>query len=124
MAVELNIVMIVSSIPFLRPLFQRNHQANDNKTTRPRYELGSVFSKNGGGSGLTELSHPGESQENLSPVKHASTASSTTEGVGITVTSEVTVTYSKLDVPFVHAALVGLVQGEINRRTPVRTDNV
>lgn len=35
------------------------------------------------------------------------------EPTGITVTKEVEVTYQPSDVQFVHAALVGLVQGEI-----------
>lgn len=35
------------------------------------------------------------------------------DGGGITVTREVSVTYQPSNAPFVHAALVGLVQGEI-----------
>ena len=35
------------------------------------------------------------------------------EPSGIMVTSEVSITYESSDSPYVHAALVGLVQGEI-----------
>lgn len=39
----------------------------------------------------------------------------------IQVTREVSVTYQPNDVPFVHAALVGLIQGEIANPRLVRT---
>jgi hypothetical protein len=40
---------------------------------------------------------------------------------GITVTREVEVSYQAHDAPFVHAALVGLRQGEIMKRKPSRS---
>lgn len=116
MSVELNIVMIVSSVPFLRPLFHSNGAPHQS-----RFEMGSIFSKGGTRTGMSELSQPGESQENLTPTnKHASGSGSFGASAGITVTHEVSVTYGAQDAPFVHAALVGLVQGEISRRGPGR----
>jgi len=120
MSVELNIVMVVSSIPFLRPLF-----AFKTAQGHSRFEMGSVFSKGGSRTGMSEIaSQPGDSQENLTPTsKHAASGSGSGSfgaGMGITITREVEVTYGAQDAPFVHAALVGLVQGEVSRRRPVR----
>lgn len=119
MSVELNIVIIVSSIPFLRPFFHQNKAMN-----RSRFEMSSIFSKGGSRTGMSEITtQPGESQENLTPTrKHASGSVNFGAATGITVTREVEVAYGAQDAPFVHAALVGLVQGEVSRRRPVRTN--
>jgi len=86
---------------------------------QPSFAMSSIFSKSGSRSAMSELSHRNESQEDLTPTsKHASGSGSF--GVGITVTQEVSISYAKEDTPFVHAALVGLVQGEALRRRPSR----
>ena len=58
------------------------------------------------------------SQENIVP--HLPNQYEMDHSQGITVTREVSVTYQTYDAPFVHASLVGLVQGEIANPQLVR----
>ncbi|GAB7359185.1 hypothetical protein MBLNU230_g5252t1 [Neophaeotheca triangularis] len=123
LSVELNLVMIVASVPLLRPLFRRT-------TPHPqsRWEsitLGSVLPKSRG-SGRSRPSSSASEEFIMASAESQKAASSSTasavparerEGLaaeqGITRTMEVSVTYESSNAPFVHAALVGLVQGEI-----------
>lgn len=115
LSVELNVVIIVSSIPLLRPMFRRNHQRRPDAQQMQRWDsstIGSVFSKKGVRTNLARV----DSEENIiqSPQgHHNSMRLPELEDPGITVMTEVSVTYQTSDMPFVHAALVGLVQGEI-----------
>lgn len=113
-SVELNIVIIVASIPLLRPMFHRPQW-----TLKPEIQervervneiaMGSVFSRKSARSTAKEFST--SSEENIFQHTHAM---DTADGEpGIVVTTEVSVTYQPFEVDFVHAALVGLVQGEI-----------
>lgn len=112
MSVELNVVIIVSSVPLLRPLFRRQSARAAKYLQRfDGIPLGSVFSKKGSRSGVSEITNA--SQEDLT--KSAGSFPGR-EGEGITVTQEVEISYESHDAPFVHAALVGLVQGEISKR--------
>lgn len=111
--IELNIVIVVSSVPLLRPLlnlFRKKHQRlpDENTSGWDTTTFSSVFSKGKSKSRMTALST--SSEENIVP--HTPEVFSMQQP-GITVTHEVTVTYQPSDVQFVHAALVGLVQGEI-----------
>ena len=112
LSVELNVVIVVSSIPFLRPLFQKSQkQANrqekhrmvlrERRTRDNSPNFGSGFSNKLGRSTLSRV----DSQENI--------IGSLPMETGIHVTHEVSITYESSNVPYVHAALVGLVQGEI-----------
>lgn len=86
--------------------------------------LGSVFSKTRSKTGSATLRSV-DSEENLArPSSRDGSHGGAGGGSGgmgmmmsrmdaITVTREVSVSYSANDKPFVHAALVGLVQGEI-----------
>ncbi|KAK3686623.1 hypothetical protein LTR37_019645 [Vermiconidia calcicola] len=107
MSVELNVVIIVSSIPFLRPLFRKRRRAVEQQAPTQWHTTSftSAFSKKGM---RTTTHHSLSSQDNIMPYHpHYEMAD------GITVTREVTVEYEPSDAPFVHAALVGLVQGQI-----------
>jgi len=112
LSIELNVVMIVSSIPILRPLFQRTQHRADvtqlqqmNKWSTST--MNSVFSKKGARSNLTRV----DSQENIIEPQ-ASQYPIPMEESGIHVTHEVSVSYEPSNMPFVHAALVGLVSSE------------
>ncbi|KAF2172908.1 hypothetical protein M409DRAFT_16863 [Zasmidium cellare ATCC 36951] len=110
-SVELNIVIVTASIPLLRPLFKskKRHEG------RPPNELGDVH--------LGSVTSFGKNVSRMHTPQHTSTSSldnivhyDDTAGVdsaGIVVTREVQVSYETKDAPNVHAALVGLLQGEI-----------
>ena len=111
LAIELNVVIVGSSIPFLRLMFHTTSR-QPHRQTRRRIELremsnASTSSKKLARSTLSRV----DSQENIIEPQ-ASQYPSVIE-MGIQVTHEVSVTYETSDAPFVHAALVGLVQGEI-----------
>lgn len=112
--IELNVVIIVSSLPLLRPLLglfsKKRHRLPDEASPGWDTETyGSVFSKKSKSRART-MAMSTSSEENIVP--HDSQIFAM-EPTGIMVTHEVSVSYQPSDVQFVHAALVGLVQGEI-----------
>ena len=121
MSTELNIVMITATIPLLRPLFRRQKRrlGSVRESDQPQWDtvtLNSFFSKKAGArSNGMYLSN--SSQENIVP---APIQEPEPEPDGITVTREVSVSYQPSNVPFVHASLVGLIQGEIANPRLVR----
>jgi len=119
LSVELNVVIITSSVPFLRPLFERKHNASAQLDRMQRQwdtsTVGSVFSKKSGA--RMNLSRVDSEENSILPdSNHPSTESIQMQqpSGAIQVTQEVSVSYETSDVPHVHAALVGLLQGEIN----------
>lgn len=130
-SIELNIVIIAASVPFIRPLFRkrpriRHRQENEMACEPPGWwrshiPLGSAMSS------PTLSKH--SSRINMRSLNHTSQQSvSSLEAIfpdgespgGITVTTSVEVSYESRNVPYVHAALVGLVQGEIENPKLVR----
>jgi hypothetical protein len=110
--VELNVVIIVTSIPLIRPLFKRRKRQliePENTKWDDTITLNSAYSIKGARSRAAPMSI--SSQENIVP--HLPDQYEMDHKQGITVTREVSVTYQTHDTPFVHASLVGLVQGEI-----------
>ncbi|CAJ2508491.1 Uu.00g135170.m01.CDS01 [Anthostomella pinea] len=111
LSIELNVVIIVSSIPLLRPLFRRTIQQRVERQHQQGWATStfdSVFSKKG----LSRV----DSQEYIVRQHGSHYPPIQMRGIGnngITVTTEVSVTFQPTDMPYVHAALVGLVQGEI-----------
>ena len=110
-------MIIVASIPLLRPLFRRRQRLAEADTPAKwdTTTFGSVFSKRGTRATTTKFST--SSEENIMPQRMEQYEM---EAPGITVTTEVSVTYQPADAPFVHAALVGLIQGEIANPRLVR----
>ncbi|KAF2772411.1 hypothetical protein EJ03DRAFT_203606 [Teratosphaeria nubilosa] len=109
--VELNVVIIISSIPLLRPLFKRNPRKLEAHVMR-KWEIStsnSIFSKIGAKETLSQVD---SEEENLTE-RPTSTPIGGSSDAAIHITQEVEVTYEPSNLPFVHAALVGLVQGEI-----------
>lgn len=118
LAIELNVVIIVASIPLLRPLFHRNNHRAD--VMQPQQwdmpTFNSVFSKGRARANLSRV----DSEEHIIELQSKEHPTET-EGPGIQVTREVTVTYQPSDQAYVHAALVGLIQGEIANPRLART---
>jgi hypothetical protein len=111
-SVELNVVIIVTSIPLIRPLFKRRKpQLIEPEKAKwdDTVTLNSAYSSKRARSRGAPISV--SSQENIVP--HLPDQYEMDHPHGITVTREVSVTYQTHDAPFVHASLVGLVQGEI-----------
>lgn len=113
--IELNIVIVVASIPLLRPIIarfdKRRHRLPDERS--PGWDtatFSSVYSKGKSKSRMTAVST--SSEENIVPQSFEA-FNMEHPAHGIRVTQEVSVTYQPSDVQFVHAAIVGLVQGEI-----------
>ena len=122
-SIELNVVMIVATIPLLRPLFLRNTFSFGR---RSRAQQGTVLSS------MTSLPRKGWENITLDSIlsKKDKIKSQTSElgesaskedilesrdqhPFGITRTVEVRITYEANDKPHVHAALVGLCPGII-----------
>ncbi|RMY92661.1 hypothetical protein D0862_09429 [Hortaea werneckii] len=125
LSVELNVVIITSSVPFLRPLFERKHNASAQLELMQRQwdtsTVGSVFSKKSGA--RTNLSRVDSEENSILPDGHHQSTESIQmqqPSGAIQVTQEISVSYETSDVPHVHAALVGLLQGEINNPRLVR----
>jgi hypothetical protein len=81
--------------------------------------IGSMFSNKGGRTTLSRV----DSEENIiAPMTSHETPIElrSHDDQGITITHEVEVTYEPSNMPFVHAALVGLVHGEITNPKLVR----
>ena len=117
-SVELNVVITVTSIPLVRALFQRRKPPSSEQESPTKWEtrsLSSAFSVKGLSSGAAAMSI--SSQENIVPHLPEYEMEETH---GITVVREVSVTYQPMNAPFVHAALVGLVEGEIADSQSVR----
>lgn len=110
LSIELNVVIITASISMLRPLFQRRIPTPIPAVWQTHIPLRSALSsKDRSRSNTVRLpsisSLEGmEAQRNQSPNGH---------GIVIQVDTEVEITYQMLEAPYVHAALVGLIQGEI-----------
>jgi hypothetical protein len=108
LSVELNTVLIVSSIPLIRPLFIRRHHQrlppHHGRTSTFDSVMSSISKKPR--ANLSRI----DSEEEIMPQPMVPLEEM---GKGIKVTREVEVTYQSSDYAFVHAALVGLVQGEI-----------
>ncbi|KAK5162881.1 uncharacterized protein LTR77_011138 [Saxophila tyrrhenica] len=118
-SIELNVVIIVASIPILRVLFRRPRQP-DEITARMRWDTvttGSVFSKKKYRRG-SKTHFSISSEENMVPQQQHELPA--LPGNGIHVTRDIEVTYQPSDAPHVHAALVGLLQGEIANPKLVR----
>lgn len=128
LSVELSLVMVVAWVPLLRSLFR--NRSNEPKSRWKAITLGSVLpkSRTGGGRRMStaNVEYIMTPQVSKSGVSGSSSRAvgfenGSEEGVGgegggigeITRTTEVSVTYETSDKPFVHAALVGLVQGGI-----------
>ena len=93
-SIELNIVLIVSSVPLLRPLFQRQSKKVSERFARYDVSMGSVFSKRGTRSRITEMSNT--SEEKLATPN--SPAAGPVDPFNITVTHEVSITYQAHEV--------------------------
>ncbi|TKA72549.1 hypothetical protein B0A55_07756 [Friedmanniomyces simplex] len=109
-SIELNVVMIGSSIPLVRPLFVRSgrRRAAQQKLQKwDRSTLGSFMSRKGPRANLSRV----DSAERI--MSQCPIPMENLEESGIQVTREVMITYENTDRPFVHAALVGLVDGGI-----------
>lgn len=111
--IELNIVIIVASIPLLRPLLDtfirtRQRLPDENSPGWDTTTFSSVYSKAKSRTRVAKV--PTSSEENIVPPNSEIFEMDQT---GIHVTKEVSVSYHPTEVPFVHAALVGLIQGEI-----------
>lgn len=111
MSIEFNIVIICASIPLLRPLFQASPPTLHARTAPIERRsavstVGSLSSKGGNRSSLVRIN----SEDNM--IERPADLYSL-ETLGIHVTTEVSVTFQSNDLPHVHAALVGLIQGEI-----------
>ncbi|KAK1057140.1 hypothetical protein LTR12_001149 [Friedmanniomyces endolithicus] len=118
-SIELNVVIIVSSLPLMRPIFTRRRpcRANEEQPT-PNWgsstTFGSFMAKKGARSTLARVdSEEAIIPQNAVPMQHLG-------GGGIHVTREISVTYESSNQPFVHAALVGLIEGEIANPKLVR----
>lgn len=110
-SVELNVVIVTASIPLLRPLFKRKPKEDIRQPSGlVVVQLGSVMSSGKDGSRVHTPRHT--STSSLDNIVHYDDTSGV-DSAGITVTREVQVSYENKDAPHVHAALVGLVQGEI-----------
>ncbi|KAK3673982.1 hypothetical protein LTR78_006184 [Recurvomyces mirabilis] len=115
--IELNVVIIVASIPLMRPLFIKSTAQPRRLRIPSQPPRSSLWSKSHSGhtsysqKGLEAITIRPESQENIVPQHHIPLHD--LEPSGIVVTSEVSITYESSNSPYVHAALVGLVQGEI-----------
>lgn len=110
MAVEQDVVITVTSIPLIRPLLKRRKRVvveTDQKWDA--ITLNSTFSRRG--TTMRAASSSISSQENIVPYSREQYEMDVPHG--ITVTTEVSVTYEAKDAPFVHASLVGLVDGEV-----------
>ncbi|KAK5124860.1 hypothetical protein LTR85_001050 [Meristemomyces frigidus] len=110
LSIELNVVIIVASIPLLRPMFRRSKPRTDVMQAQKwdTSTFSSVFSKGRARANLSRVDSEEniiEPQGNQYPMRM--------QAPGIQVTHEVSVTYQPSDQAYVHAALVGLVQGEI-----------
>ncbi|KAK5736066.1 hypothetical protein LTR17_007737 [Elasticomyces elasticus] len=112
-SIELNVVIIVASLPLVRPMFVRSrhrrrlHVEQQTQKWDSNSTFGSFMSKNGPRSNLARVN----SEEEIMP--QDSFQMQEVHGGAINVTREVTVTYENTNQPFVHAALVGLIEGEI-----------
>ncbi|KEQ95350.1 hypothetical protein AUEXF2481DRAFT_29434 [Aureobasidium subglaciale EXF-2481] len=122
-SVELNVVLTVTSLPLLRPLAQEAREratrmlSVNRKTKEPwddTISLRSIHthtqndekSKTGAGVGVVALS--------ATPAHNGFVAQQDPEAVIRTV--EVEISYEKNETPMIHAALVGLVQGQAMER--------
>ncbi|KAK5679961.1 hypothetical protein LTS10_007909 [Elasticomyces elasticus] len=110
-SIELNVVIIVASLPLVRPMFVRSRHRRRLEQTQ-KWNSGSTLgsfmsSKKGPRSNLARV----DSEEEIMP--QDSFQMQEVHGGAINVTREVTVTYENTNQPFVHAALVGLIEGEI-----------
>ncbi|KAK4958022.1 hypothetical protein LTR10_004447 [Elasticomyces elasticus] len=113
-SIELNVVIIVSSLPLVRPMFVRSrhrrrlHVEQQTQKWDSNSTFGSFMSsKKGPRSNLARV----DSEEEIMP--QDSFQMQEVHGGAINVTREVMVTYENTNQPFVHAALVGLIEGEI-----------
>ncbi|TKA82812.1 hypothetical protein B0A55_01054 [Friedmanniomyces simplex] len=111
-SIELNVVIIVSSLPLMRPLFIRKRpytttEEQQAQTWGSSTTFGSFMSKKGSRANLARV----DSEEAIMPQNAVSMQSF--GGGAIQVTREVSVTYQNTDQCFVHAALVGLIDGEV-----------
>jgi len=110
--IELNVVMIVASIPALRPLFRynglkrivRKQLTPARSHERTDYSAGSSFKMGMSKSSPATRIRSTGSEEDMIPIQPIVSR----EMPGITRTVEVSVTHEKSEATFVHAALVGL----------------
>ncbi|GIZ39126.1 hypothetical protein CKM354_000251700 [Cercospora kikuchii] len=129
LSVELNVVIITASLPFLRPLVPKKWQTRQQplpalhdipihqRTRQGHIPLSSGYtSKNHSRTNTIEMTSPisptSPNAMGFQPAASGNWVLRSDHGA-ITVTTEVEVTYEKMEAPFVHAALVGLIQGEI-----------
>ncbi|KAK4507021.1 hypothetical protein PRZ48_000755 [Zasmidium cellare] len=117
-SVELNIVIVTASIPLLRPLFKRRTRHEGRQPSEiADVHLGSVTSF---GKNVSRMHTPQHtSTSSLDNIVHYDDTAGV-DSAGIVVTREVQVSYETKDAPNVHAALVGLLQGEIANPRLVR----
>lgn len=124
LAVELNIVIISASLALLRPLFKRRlRNAQHLMPAQPKPWNSHIPLS----SALTTKNHSRTNTAEVCSldgiVSHddhlASRFYECPGSPGVLVTTEVQISYESLDIPHVHAALVGLIQGE--RANPALT---
>ena len=121
-SVELNVVLTVTSVPLLRPLAEETRRRTAkllNKTREAQEPWDDTVSlrsmskdgdKTGAGVDVSALGSQ-SSQENFAAQQ---------DPFSITRTVEVSVSHSENNAPILHAALVGLVQGEMMERLAAR----
>lgn len=108
-SVELNVVIIVATVPLLRPLFRRTVPYEMQPSHAPdTFTLDSLS--------RDKLHHVQISRQSQSSEENIMSRDDEAEPeglAGIHVTREVIISYQPTNVPFVHATLVGLIHGEI-----------
>lgn len=114
-SIEFNLLIICASAPILRTLFQRRrpkHIYSTEGVMQEEHELSTKESNDDKGGGKSAISSVNGSQENIVPQRPRTTALSAMDGINRTRTVEVQVSFEHVEAPKVHAALVGLMQGE------------
>lgn len=109
MSVELNVVIITASVALLRPLFRLKKHADVVEPPNPSWHSQAVP--------LSSVDSLAKSRTRYCTPNHSSMTSvelvPPRDQGEISVTREVRISYEAQDAPFIHAALVGLIQGEI-----------
>lgn len=108
-SVELNVVIIVATVPLLRPMFHKTELYEiQSAAASDSFTLASVSRDK---VHRVHIGHQSvSSDENIIPRDPPQESEASR---GIHVTREVSITYQPTNIPFVHATLVGLIHGEI-----------
>lgn len=105
-SIELNIIMVASSVPLLRPLFHK--QKPPQRTLRGEtWSVGRQISLASIKSSQLQQSWSGNiSESNLDSCPCPSTGR--TEGITVTTEIDIDISYRSRDAPAIHASLIGL----------------